>query len=390
MSYIRVIEIHGGTSGTEYMYVLRSGKLYHVSQLPGTKLATREGKRNRRLVAWIVPADVIAGSEGVWISFSREGRYCYEYYFRLPNRLEGVEELSLGEMIRRKFVDEGFKEPLKTLSMKGVVFELFGPEAYQLRIYEAEVPRLVEEFWRDIKSVGINNVYASGHAERTIEMLYDPQYAKLLSLALPSPQGRVRSLHEKITRAVELYILAKVLRALYSLGFRPTSSELWIEYATNRPAIVMRSSEGVYIHVFYQTPIVPHVISAFVEGLPKPFHVIPDIALVISDKEDEVGWLRDKAEKIALIVEVKFDLGYQTVYERPETAVNQIRTYRDLLGGYPEAVVVIYKKNPGAVYKLKAGGVECIDGVNPDNGERVEELVEFVKSVIERRLRRAV
>jgi len=387
MSCVKVVETHGGTSGTEYMYVLRDGKLYHISQLPGVRPIKREEwGRSRTLVEWCVPTNVIEGSEGVWVSFSKGSRYCSDYYFRLPDKLEGIEDLSLGEMSRRGFVDDSFKEPLKALSVRGVMFELFGPEIDQLRIYEVEVPKLVNEFWSEVRSMGINNVYAAGHAERTVEMLYELRHAELISMALPTPQGRVRSLHEKNTRAVELYILAKVLKALYELGFRPTSNTLRVEFATNRPAIVLRSSKGIYVHVFYQAAIVPHIISGFVPNIPKPFHAVPDIALVVSDREERVGWLADVANEVALIVEVKYDLSSQTVYERPDTTINQVETYRSLLRGVPKTVVVVYKNNPGVVHELRARGIECFDGVSPDNSGRVEEFVELIKRVVREKL----
>ena len=389
MTCIKIIEIHGGTSGTEYMYVLKGKKLYHISQLPGAKVINKEELRGgRKRVEWCISSDVLAGSEGIWVSFSKMGRYLFDYYFRLPNNFVGIWELSLREMLRRGFIDRNFKEPLKTLSNRGITFELFGPESSQLEIYDNEVPKLVYEFWRELRSIGINSVYASGHAERSIEMLYDPIYAKFVSMVLPTPQGRIRSLYEKHIRAVELYTLSKIIRALYELGFTPASNELKIEFTTNTPSLVMKSSGGVSIDVLYQPTIVPHVISGFMNNIQKPFHTTPDIALVISSG-NIIGWgeLANMANKVILIAEIKYELGYQTVYENPNVAIKQIMTYKALLGGIP-AIVVIHKSNPAAVRKLKAKGIECIDEVNPNNDKRVRQFMDLVKNIVNKRIQK--
>ena len=85
MDCVKIEEQHGGTAGAHYIYLLKGNKLYHISQLPGVKLINKEEGRRRTRVEWCVPRDLLAGSEGVLISFSNQG-YSYEHYFRLPRR----------------------------------------------------------------------------------------------------------------------------------------------------------------------------------------------------------------------------------------------------------------------------------------------------------------
>jgi len=385
MDCIKIEEEHGGTSGTKYIYLLKGKKLYHISQLPGVKVINKEESRRRTRVEWCVPRDLLAGSEGVLISFSNQG-YNYENYFRLPNNLEGIDTLSFIEIHDKGFIDRNVTRPLRELSRRGVTFEPFGPEVNQLRVYETEVPKLVNELWRELRSMGINSVFATGRAERSMEMLYDPIYAELLSMVLPTPRGRIMSLSEKNARAVELYILSKVLRALYELGFKPTSDTLSIEFTTNKPVITMKSGE-VSIDVLYQATLIPHAIPSVLHGIPAQIHTTPDIALVLSD-ERSIGWgeLSKVANKVLLITEVKYNLGDGTDYETLRDVIEQVKVYEAFLKSVPKTIVAIYKNNPTVANRLKAYGIEAVDGVNPDNYTGVRGFIESVESVVKEKL----
>jgi len=49
--------------------------------------------------------------------------------------------------------------------------------------------------------------------------------------------------------------------------------------------------------------------------------------------------LANIAEKVVFIVEVKYDLSSRTVYEHPDTTINQVRKYRELLWGSLELLM---------------------------------------------------
>jgi len=390
MDCVKIEEQHGGTAGTHYVYLLKGNKLYHISQLPGVKVINKkEGGRRRTIVEWCVPRELLAGSEGVLISFSNRG-YSYENYFKLPNNLEGIDTLSFLDMYNKGYIVKNVIQPLRELSRRGVTFEPFGPETNQLRVYETEVPRLVSEIWRELKSMGINSIAATGKAERLLETVYDPIYAELLSMVLPTPQARIMSLSEKNARAVELYILSKVLRALYELGFRPTSDYLSIEFTTNKPAMTMKA-KGIGIDVLYQATLIPHAIPAVLHGIPEQIHTTPDIALVLSG-ERPIGWgeLSNIANRVLLITEVKYNLGNEADYETLIEVIKQVKVYETFLKSMPKTIIVIYKNNPAVASKLKAFGIEAVDGVNPDNYMGVRGLIELVKRIIKDRLQRTL
>ncbi len=389
---VKIVETHGGSSGTDYIYFIVEDELQHVSMIKGVeKLGEKRIGGRRKIVEWSIPANEIAGCEGLLVSFSRRGRYPYIRYFRLPQNLSDINEISFMTLYEKKFIDESIRDPLTEVVLKrNLEIRLFGPEKNQVSLYMELVPRLVKDLWQELKGMGIYDVFPGGHAQRLMEVLDNPRLGLYLSLIMPTPQGRIRSLHEKITRVYEIWLLSKVLKSLYELGAKPLSTELWIEPVTNRPAMSMRYGEGSLpkvILVYYQPSIIPHITGMIV---PKRVHAIPDIALLVTYKhvadiiEARIDWgeLHKCAKNIVLLVEAKLSLSGTTEYESIDTVVNQVKTYRKLLENIPEVLVPIYFNNPSAVYILnRIEGVTALDNVNPDNQARVREFMDRVKEI---------
>ena len=385
---VYVEEIHGGTRGTEYIYFIKDGELVHVSQLPGVKrIKVEQWGRGRRLIVWNVPDTWVSGSEGLSISFSSKGRYPYIYYVKLPQNVSNI-KISISELYNRGFIIKNIKDPIRDVVQKRKLsFRLFGPERQQLIQYRSIVPRLVEDLWKELRDMNINDIFISEHSERLGETLKDPVFAEYMSLILPLFQGRIRSLHEKTTRTFEVWLLTKVIRALYDLGAKTQSNILWISFTTNEPAMKMKYYDKT-IYVLYQPSIVPHIISGYV-SLPKPFHAVPDVAVMILDKEEYISWgeLKKYSDNIPLIVEAKLSLTGATRYETIDTTINQVKAYRELLDNKPVVIVPIYHENRLAVYRLgMLQGVKAIDNINPDNPQRVKEFIEHVKEAIKKTL----
>ncbi|MHC1627887.1 MAG: hypothetical protein ACXQTI_03540 [Candidatus Nezhaarchaeales archaeon] len=379
---MRVWEEHGGTTGTNYVYFIRGRELIHVSQLPGVKRIKEERwGRGRRVITWYVPNELVSGGEGLVISFSSGGRYPYIYYFRLPQDVSNVKSLW-------DFRIEEIKDPIREIVIRrNLSFKLFGSELPQLNQYRKIVPKLVDDLWKELKSMGISDVLATEHAERLREMLKDPTFAECMSLVLPSSRGRARSLYEKTSKAYEVWLLSKVLKALYNLGAKPQSDELWISFTTNTPVAKMRYSDK-FVYVFYQPSIVPHIMSMLLSS-PKRVHAVPDIAIAILDEEEYIDWGRliNYADKVPLVIEAKLSLTGSTKYETIDMTISQVKTYRELLNNMPMIIVPIYYGNKLAVHRLKrVAGVEAIDNVNPDNPEKVKEFIKCVETIIKRRL----
>ena len=384
---MKIIEIHGGSSGTEYVYFVYGNELRHVSQIRGAEAkVSRERGRRRREVVWEVPADEIAGRQGIIVTFTRRGRYPLIFMFKLPKDMSNINELSFNVLYDKGLIDKDIEDPLRYLKDK-VRFKLFGPETHQYYLYEAVVPKLVDDLRKDLKSMGIDDVFIYNHAERLGEVLRDPGYALMLSLVLPTPQGRIKSLHEKRVRCYGVWVMGKVIKALHELGAKPLSNKLVLSRTANEPAIIMEL-KGKYIHVLYQPSILPHTYSMLHElEIPKRVHVLPDVVLLISEKEESIEWseLYRYSDYVPLIVEAKFSLAGRTEYETVDVAKAQVETYRKILGDKPYVIVPIYEENHVATWILsKIPNTIPIDRVNPRNEARVKEFMEKVKEIVKR------
>ena len=382
---VQVQEIHGGSAGTEYMYLILNNELVHVSQLPHARIVKVEERgRRRKLVVWDVPDNVVSGHDGIYVSFSSRGRYPYITYFKLPKDLKDLPIISISSLYVKRLFREDIRDPIKEIIMRrGIQVRLFDRERYQLSQYRRIVPKLVSDIHDDLRDMemSMEHIIMWERAVRIIELLEDPTYAEYLSLILPTPQGRIKSLHEKIVHAYELWLLLKVIKSFQELGASLKSKELRIGFTENIPAITL-NYEGKVIHVLYQPTIMPHIMSAFM-NLEKPYHVVPDIAIVVldEDKHIEYGNLFKYAEKVPILIEAKLSLEGRTKYESVDITIRQIRNYMKLLKNKPKVVVPIYERSPSAVRILNSiKGVRAIDEVNPYNQDKVKEFTDIIKS----------
>ncbi|AWR98134.1 hypothetical protein DFR86_11700 [Acidianus sulfidivorans JP7] len=250
-----------------------------------------------------------------------------------------------------------------------------------LRRYEDIVPKLINEFKKDASSVGFDYATIIG-SMRIEEMIEDPDLAKLMSLIFPTSRARINSLRVKIAKANELWVLGKVILSLHELGAKVTKSSLIISHTSNIPAVVMRCN-GKYIHILYQPLLKPHTIK---RDNNKRQHVIPDIALYVSDNvEYKIGYLENHANRVVLLVENKLSLTGESEYERIDTAIEQVREYGSLLNS--PVIVTVYDKNEEAVKRLNSiQGVKCIDNLNPSNVEGVKKFKNLIKEIVKKKV----
>ena len=385
MIYIK--EEHGGAKGTEYIYFIKGNELIHVSQLPDVKIVN-EKKDRKKKITWLVPSSAVAGSKGLLVSFSNKG-YSYSWIFELPSDLSNLNELSSSVIFKNNYALREYNDPIKEFIIpNNIKIRYFGPEKDLSKLYLEKVPKLIDDLWNDLRSVGLSKIYAYDQAVRTKEMLDDYMYAWYMSLFIPNPDGRKRSLFEKLTKAYELWLVGKVLKALYEGGFKPEEDFMWLSYVVNKPAVNMVKGNSA-VRVIYQASLAPHVVSGYLD-LPKPYHVIPDILLLMDLEQKKIEWgiLAKYYESIPLIIEAKLSLAGSTQYERIDTVLNQVRMYLELTKYKPLVIVAIHDNNPTAVTKLnKLKNVEAIDNLNPDNISKVEEFKSLVRQTIENYLR---
>jgi len=385
-SEIKVIEVHGGTKGTEYVYFIIGDELVHVSMIPGArKVSVEKWGGRRKEITWSIPACKVAGLEGLHVSFTRNSRRPYIGYFKLPQDLSNISVISERELYGKGLIVENVKDPIEDVVYKRKLkVRLFGPEYNKLKEYRNIVPKLIKDLKRDLASINISedSIFIVEHAIRLAETLIDPNYALFMSLIVPTPQGRIRSLHEKITKSYELWLLVKVLKALHDIGAELKENKLWIAHTTNEPAAELRLDDKL-IYVFYQPSLVPHIVGGGV--IYRRIHAIPDIAIMISDREIYIEWgkLREYADRIPLLIEAKLSLTGVTEYESIDITKKQVITYMRLLNGIPKVIISIYHKNPYAVYELnRISNVIAVDDVNPGNQLNVDKLAKYVKDEI--------
>ena len=384
---ILVREVHSGTQRAEYVYFVVDGKILHVSQIPGVKKIEVEEtgtRRKRRYITWSVPADKVAGCEGLRVEFSKS-KYPRLRLFNIPKEVK--ETIAIEDLESRSItVEEVLKRKLEIVP--------FGEEKYMFSLYTRLVPQLVEDIRKDYTIMGIRDLWNMGGAERIYEVYQDPYKAFFMSMVLPSSSGRILSLYEKISSIYEIWLATKVARILYDNGAVIQEKYAKLEPQKNEPMILLKYKDK-YIHIIHQATIYPSNLKFVIEllrreGVEVKFkkeellsHVIPDIAVVISDKIGHIGQgnLHKYPDKVSLLLEAKLSLSGLVKFEQMDLVISQVKTYRSALNNRPKIIVAIHHTNPEAVKELsKIEGIKAIDGLNPRNPEKIEELK---KEVIE-------
>ena len=366
------------------IFIIKNREILHVSQINGAKCVFREDRKRKRIVIWEIPSKEIENCEALWVSYSNSG-YLDIYLIKFPdtNELEKVEKLDYSTLMKYIIVDntERVLNRIKTLR-----FRELGKEHNMCVAYFKYVPKLVKDFWKSMKKLGISEVYMGGH--RLEEVIQDPELGYITSMLLPSEQGRVLSLHKKLSGMFELWILSKIAEALGQLG-KLVNSKKWIflEYTKNNKILEFDIHGNKYA-IFYQPTIAPHVISGCLSedelnklkkqlGV-KELHLIPDI-VIAKDVSEYLNWgqLYKIKNKIKLIVEAKLSLKGVTTYETIDRTKSQLEAYTKILNA--NILIVILEPNKDAKFMLerytKAKVVD--DALN-----NADEIVNTVKCLL--------
>ncbi len=379
---VEVGEVYSGTRGSKYLFVIKDDEIIHVSQLKGAKCISKEGKR-KKIVIWSIPESEIANCTALWIDFAMKGHF-HPLVLKLPD------EIALKRLKRLdplKYVStENIFDVLNSISKGKLEFRLFGGEKSLAEIYFKYVPKLVEDFWRTMRSVGISHIHMRGGGHRLEEVLQDPRWGYTMSMYLPSEQGRKLSLYKKLSAVFELWILSKVIRALNEFGEIIKNGDwIYIKYTKNNKVVEFNINGRKYA-VFYQPSIIPHIISGFLSddelqkikkqlGI-KKFHIIPDL-VIAENVEEYLDWgdLHKIKNKVRLVIEAKLSLKGISKYETLEVTESQVEVYTRLLNS--KALVIILEPNEFAKLKLQKGNVKVID----DALNNVEGIINAIKEV---------
>ena len=329
-SEIEIVQMVGGTRGTDYVYVEDSGFLTNVRYLLGARLVAREEwGRGRRREMYRVPKSILVNRLVVRVSFSNSG---YMHLTLCRVREDGVE----------CYWCSSHQDLCRELATR---FGFVGGERQLAEFYINFVPRLVDEIKRIARKANTEGVFFAGHAKRFEETFVDPYLSLFTSMVLDTWQGRVLSLQEKISHIAELWVLAKIIEAMdgetMSLRYDLNRVELvlggewWIEFTKNRPFAYIRSrTKGKEYTFFYQPSIYPHIISAFLPGK-KRLHLVPDIVIFEGIIDQLLDWgelhkLIEQGKHPLLVVEVKTGLE-TSEWRSPEYILGQLKTYKEYL-----------------------------------------------------------
>jgi len=345
-----VVQMSGGTRGTDYVYVEDAGFFVNVRHLKGSKLVSRERwGRGRRREVFRVPKNVLVDKVLLRISFTNSG-YVFLRICRVsPEAVDCYDCFSPSEGLARALVQR---------------FKPVGGESQFIELYLGFVVRMVSDIWRVVRSSGFEDIHFGGHAERLYETLTSPYLSLLTSLAIDTWQGRILSLQEKVSHVAELWVLANIVEALEGEA-HPNHRVWWIEFTQNIPLAVMRSNRlGRYFTAFYQPSIYPHIASMFSSGK-KRYHLIPDIAILEGIIEERLGWgefhkLVEKGHRPVLLIEVKTGLE-TSEWRAPQYLVEQLEAYRKLLDPKHIMLVVLSRLSPYIRTMVRSRGFEIFD-----------------------------
>lgn len=400
---IKIKEIWSGTRGASYIFVIKDGEILHISQLDGAteckqSLAqnSKEIKKRRarkRDVIFEVPIDEIANREGIWVDYSNSGNLFLRIIkFPCENELRKIETIDYKELI--DWSDENIRteDALNYIKKKideGAKFRVFGREFNICIRYLEYVPKLVAGIWNVFREIGIKEVYTE-RSRRLEEVLNDPVIGYIVSMLLPTEQGRMISLYGKISTIFELWIISKICEALSKHGRRVDQKDwIWIWKAKNEKFIEF-DVHGRRWSIFYQPSILPHIISGLLpkdklEKLKKKMgvkelHLIPDIILAVDIGERlDFGELYKIRDRVKLIIEAKFSLAGATKYDSVDYLRSQLDAYMKILDKSPaNLLVVLLEENKPAKRELEDLEIRVVDdAINNSN-----EIVKIIENVL--------
>ena len=80
---VEIGEVHSGTLGASYLFIIKEGEILHLSQIKGSRCVFRENKKRKRIVIWDVPEIEIANCNAILINYSNSRHY-YPHILRIP------------------------------------------------------------------------------------------------------------------------------------------------------------------------------------------------------------------------------------------------------------------------------------------------------------------
>lgn len=283
-------EVRGGTRGTDYSYIESGGELLPV-KLVGDERFVEEMRGNRKKYEIRVDLARIRGGKIYNFSFSNSGGLFVisgDINTILSKRKSG----GIGDII------------LSEERIRNLRFRILGEER--------DIGEEFERMRKDIKEVMRLKSFELlflGHAERTIEMIKDPDMAFVTSMIFPNPNSRINSLKIKRRTLHEIWVM---IHAIDALDAEVEGGKLLMETASEDPTGFLRS---LYcdLTIWYQFPIWEQfmtVVRGAREG--RRHHVRPDIVIFkgfyreASDLRTERGdMIREKAVVIDSKIEMR-------------------------------------------------------------------------------------
>ena len=352
-SDVEVMQVVGGTRGTDYVYVMFEGLLTNVKYLPGAELVTKEcaGRFCREI--YRVPKSILTNKLIMIVNFSNSGSM-----------------LTLLCMVREEVVDcywcPHYENICRELALR---FRFIGEEAQLAKFYINFIPKLINEIKNIAERSSVRKIFFAAHAWRLREVFNNPQLSLFTSMVLDTWQGRVLSLENKISHIVELWVLAKVIEAVDG----ETISEVWwVEFRKNYPFAYIRSRTiGREYTIFYQPSVYSDINSLFTPRKER-LHLIPDIVMFKGIPPQRLGWNKlyafiDQGNYPILVIEVK--LGIETSeWRKPEYVLRQLEAYKQYLKPKNIALAVLTRlEEPSLKTELEELGVDLYeDLLNPD------------------------
>ena len=365
-----VREVRGGTRGSKYIYVYDpcSGGLVHIGRISVFRLVKTlmlGGRRTEyRYCAGIRDLLEKYGGRLTLYSFYYTRKGYGPYSYRL-----------VFDLVSKRIVES---RKLESRELRGLVFDIVGPEKRLLEIYDELAPRLAGRIKQVGAGLGVMPMVL-GHALRLEDALKDPRLGYINAMVQPSPQSRIRALKQYISSLYELYIFMLVLKALGAkiLPRSWTREEImWVEHASSIPTVIAASSCGGEYTVWYQfSP--EKWLDVVVKGMltKKRQHVKPDILVVKGHYESRDELFENPPGK-TIVIDVKLAITQQDYEE-----LAGYKQLFDKLGWNTSYIIASPVKIPPInKSRLTRLGYHVIDNLKPGTNE--EKYVRLVRELL--------
>ncbi len=380
---IFLTEFWGGTrTSSHYYYVVKNGKLRHVSKFAKGRLEYASRRGRRRVYVYEISLARICRDikfvEIIEFSFTNKGYgpYAYKYVIdcsRDPRSLDDIEYYSVD---------------VKDIITKYRVESINTRLLYELMIYDKYVIPIVKEINSISKKLGFE-LYISGHAVRLEDILTDPELGRFIAEILPTWQARQKLLEHLIRTIHEIYVMVLIPYALNARTIhhkRYDDKYYWyIEYASPIPTAVIETQSGKRYTIWFQfSPkdwwevVLPNYAVSMLglqqEKIPRQF-VRPDIMVFEGEYEDRDN-LSKNPPKRAWLIEAKMKF--------TENDLEQLRGYaenfRSITSRKLHFLVVGLENIPYKRY-LEMQGYKVFEYVNP-LGKGVRSFIDYIRNTM--------